>query len=549
MTLTDSLRFPEWVDPERWENSQQSVFEEVVARFDEGNRIVLLDNPCGGGKSLLAYMVHQAVSESSYYLVGTKGLQDQIERTLGLPVIKGRANYIPNGVDNPTGHYTEPTCSDCDYDNRTDMCSYCTKPAFCPYSSAKELAAMHPLPCANYSYALGEWTSPRSTFRDRQLVICDESDTIIDQLKSFVSVDISPRMQQRLHLSPPARKTVESAWEEWFDYAIPHISAERTKIIGKTLENRRLRERYARLLDKLTFISENLEGWVYEYERDYISFKPVTVNMLANQYLWKHGEKFLLMTGSGGSPEQDMKDLGFEGAWAPVFAPSTFDKSRRPIYLCPSARMTKKTEVTEMPKMAQAFLATIDMYPDSKILVHTHSYALTKTLLNAYEDWYDDQGYDVSLSEGRRVFAYLSGEEKNIALAAFDKIENAVLLAPSLDRGYDNPDIDVCIITKVPSPYLGSKQVSKRLREYTDGEAWYANETIKSLVQMYGRVMRSEEDQGITIILDSMFPIFHGRWKRMFPKHVNEAIESNSAIRFQLRQRIRNQPSSFTATS
>lgn len=526
MTLTTELRFPSWVDMDRWNDHQCAIFEEVTARFDEGNELVLLDDPCGGGKSLLAYMVRQYLDVDGYYLVGTKSLQDQLERNLELPVIKGRANYVPNGVEDYTGHWQDPDCSDCDYTSQSDMCSYCVVPDTCPYDVAKDCAAGDELPCANYSYALGEWTSPRSRFRDRGLVVCDESDTIPDELMGFVSVDISPRAQQRLGLRPPERKTVESSWPEWFDYAIPHLEDERAVMYGKSLEVKRARARLDKLIQKLQFVSDDLDGWVYEYANDYISFKPVMVDKTAPRYLWAHGQRFLCMTGSGGSPEQFVADTGFEGPWAYVSAPSTFAVERRPIYVAPAARMTKKTEDVERPKMAAALESVIAMYPGKKMLVHTVSYSLTKYL----NDYLDDP----------RVVAYIGSEQKVAAIETFETTDDAVLLAPSLDRGYDNPDIDVCVICKVPSPYLGSKQIQKRLYETVGGSKWYANITIQTLVQQYGRVMRSEDDEGVTIVLDAMFATFYGKWKSWFPAHVREAVDWNSDVAWDIKQALKN---------
>lgn len=529
--LHNDLCFPDWVDLDRWNRNQSAVFEEICARFDEGNELVVLDNPCGGGKSLLGYMTREYLNVPGYYLVGTKGLQDQIESTLGLPTIKGRANYTPNGVT-PTSHWSDPTCADCDKDADTGQCSFCIDSGDCPYTVTKFIASMHEFPVANYSYAFGEWSNPMSPFSGRGLVVCDEADTIADELLSHVSVEISPRMQQRLNLDRPALKTVESAWVEWFSYAVPHIQEKYAQMPRGSLENKRRRKTIANLIGRLRSIRDNPEGWVYEYANDFISFKPVTVDHLAPSVLWKHGERFLCMSGSGGSPEQFVEDLGFEGQWAPVFAPSTFPVTNRPIYVCPSARMTRKTEQLEWPKMAKALLAVIDMHPDDKILVHTHSYALTKFLYNTYVE---------SLEEDQpsRVECYLAAEKKDSAVKWFEATDNAVLLAPSLDRGYDHSDIDICVICKVPSPYLGSKQVQKRLRETRGGQIWYANETVKTLTQMYGRVMRSEHDSGTTIVLDEMFSSFYSRWKRLFSPHVIEAIDFHSDIRFELRQRMK----------
>jgi ATP-dependent DNA helicase DinG len=57
-----------------------------------------------------------------------------------------------------------------------------------------------------------------------------------------------------------------------------------------------------------------------------------------------------------------------------------------------------------------------------------------------------------------------------------------------------------CIIVKTPYPDLGDPQVRAR----TDRDrGWYENETLKSIIQMAGRIVRTPEDHGTTYILDA----------------------------------------------
>lgn len=523
--LQPQLQLPPWASADRWERHQRPVFEEICARFDDGHRLVLVDAPCGSGKSLLGYMVHQYIGGRSLVLVGTKTLQDQYERTFPeIALIKGKANYIPLNVEHRT--WRDPTCADCDLDY-TGLCSYCDEPVDCPYTVARNYAADAPIACTNMAYALGEWTSPKSRFRGRDLVVLDEADTVADEILGHVSISISPRMQQRFGISPPARKTVESTWATWFEYVVPHMKAQRKRLPSNSLEDKRTLLRVDRLIDKLETVAENLEGWVYEYANDFIEFKPVTVHQLAPETLWRNGGRFLAMSASLGAPEAFIKDLGWEESYASVYAPSTFDKERRPIYFCPSAVMTKKNEAEAWPEMCRATQVSIEQHPDKNVLVHSHSYGLTRRLAESLEN------YD------RPVFHYLNAEARKAAVIAFESTPGSVLIAPSLDRGYDNSNVDVGILCKVPSPYLGSKQVEKRLYETRDGKLWYANTTARAITQAYGRVMRAEDDEGVFIILDSMFSSFYARWRRLFPSWFQEAVHLDSPVRFELRKLVR----------
>lgn len=60
------------------------------------------------------------------------------------------------------------------------------------------------------------------------------------------------------------------------------------------------------------------------------------------------------------------------------------------------------------------------------------------------------------------------------------------------------------IVAKVPFPYLGDSQVKGRMN-LPGGQGWYTVQTIRSLVQMLGRAVRSADDHAVGYILDKQF--------------------------------------------
>jgi Rad3-related DNA helicase len=101
------------------------------------------------------------------------------------------------------------------------------------------------------------------------------------------------------------------------------------------------------------------------------------------------------------------------------------------------------------------------------------------------------------------------------------------MFAPSLDRGIDLP-YDLCgtqIIAKVPFLYLGDKQISARMHSPGGGN-WYTVHTIRTIVQMSGRGMRSADDYCTTYILDSQFTTnLYKRSSNLFPQWWRDAVE------------------------
>ena len=198
-----------------------------------------------------------------------------------------------------------------------------------------------------------------------------------------------------------------------------------------------------------------------------------------------------------------------------VLVPCTFDKGNRPIYVRPVADMTHRNKENAWPRIADE-LNRVLAESSGKALVHTVSYALTSYLRSRME-------------RDRPVFSYRNSGGRARAIRDYVAAKDgAVLLAPSLDRGIDLPK-DLCrviVVCKVPYPSLGDKQVSARLYGTgATGRLWYQVETIRSLVQMTGRGMRSEDDYCESYILDSQFVTnVYRRNRALIPSWWREAL-------------------------
>lgn len=208
--------------------------------------------------------------------------------------------------------------------------------------------------------------------------------------------------------------------------------------------------------------------------------------------------------------------------WSGVSIPSTFPLARRPIYIYPIASMSRKQASVSEPLIGEAVLKIAQLHPESKILVHTVSYALNKTI----ETYLDNSEHYL------RSITYHSAGEKQRAIDRYLYTPGAILLAPSLDRGIDLPDDDcrVIVVCKVPFPFLSDKQISTRLYS-KGGQNWYAVRTIRSLVQMTGRGMRHSEDLCESYILDSNFLTMVWRKnKHLLPSWWKDALVWNKGV-------------------
>lgn len=198
-----------------------------------------------------------------------------------------------------------------------------------------------------------------------------------------------------------------------------------------------------------------------------------------------------------------------------VIVPSTFPATRRPIYIHPIAEMSRKTKDAAYPKVAAALNAILSKHPEDRILVHTVSYDLNEYMLKALP------------RHSTRLVTYKTSDTKQRAIDRYLYTPGSVLLAPSLDRGIDlsGDDCRVIVVLKVPFPFLGDKQVSAKLYK-PGGQLWYSVKTVRSLVQMTGRGMRSEDDYCESYILDANF--MSQVWRRnksLLPAWWKEAID------------------------
>ena len=546
----DDLRLPlpRWVEEIRPE--QVRAVEQVVAEFARGCDVVQLDAPTGSGKTLIAELVRREMKvERGLYVCTTKSLQDQVLRDFEYArVLKGRTNYIPtNLLSREVDGYRQGdrgargfgiTCADCDagpagVPNDEKSCSYCEFVQDCPYTRARSEAYVAPVGVLNTSYLLAECNGP-GRFKGREVVVMDEADLIERELLGYVEMRLPKKVVGELGVEVPKKGSHMTTIRAWLgEDVLPGLVDLRRRAASKGgLEGRREHARLDRLVDDVKRVIEREDGWVREGDEEddrrggtgnSLVLKPVTIEDVAGRYLWRHGEKWLLMSGTTVSAEEQADALGIEEAglkWASVEVPMLFRRENRRVVYAPTALMTRKgQENGAVEKMGQGVVKVLARHPGVNVLVHCHSYALAKEITRAVK------------VDGRAVITYTDARGRADALDAFKRaagMGGAVMVASSMDRGIDLPG-ELCrvqVVCKMPFASLGSRQVSERLR-LPGGQTWYLMECVRTLMQMAGRAVRSESDHAITYVLDESFSkvLKDGKRMGMFPSWWLEALE------------------------
>jgi ATP-dependent DNA helicase DinG len=524
---------PSWGDPSlpakitSFRPAQVTAIDEILWHYQFGAKVVALEAPTGAGKTLIGEVVRRKLEGAGLYMCVDRGLQRQFEGDFKYAkVMMGRRNY-------PTYHFPEEfdapdrlSCEDCTISDKAKECKYCPAPVkiHCPYRNAKELALRGPLTCVNASYFLTECNGP-GAFSGWPLIIADECDQLEDVLMGYAEVKVSHKRMHEWQVEAP-ESFIQNALgkppvEDVRDWANRLMHAANIDLSRLDPESGDVRERrqhrvLTNLILRLDKLAEDFAtgGWVCNAQssESAVIFRPVKVDHMAKDLLWKHGKRWLLMSATVLGAKELLADLGVHDYWQGVSMPSSFPVENRPIYYRPAAHVTRENMSQAIPALAKAVTGIMAAHPNERILVHTVSYQLARSLKSLLTDprclWLEGSDQRADLIENYRLKP------------------NSVLLAPALERGLDLPD-DACrvvVVCKIPYPNLGDPQVRARY-DLAGGRDWYIGRALRSLVQATGRGVRHEKDWAATYILDEQFGRIVNRNAYRLPKWWLDAVK------------------------
>jgi ATP-dependent DNA helicase DinG len=492
--------------------------------FDR-TQLVIVDAPTGSGKTLIGETIGRLLDRPRLYVCSSKMLQNQFVHDFPYShVLKGRSNY-PTQLRERS--FPEITCEDCTW-SMLKSCNLCETKFDCPYERTKRLALGADVAVVNTPYLLTE-ANHIGKLSGREFTIVDEADMLESSLMNHVSVEIGERRLERYGWEPPARVTVEDSWVEWLDATIADVRVRYARVGDVSKDVRVAREaRYlSQLQSKLADIRDGIPSgnWVYTGRANSdpahrygpgVSFRPARVDHLGREYLWRHSNKWLLMSATVISSDEIVESLGWDRDYETIRVPSTFPVENRRVYYRGVVSMAFRNRSDETWRtLADRILRDLADHRGHRVLIHTVSYALTDYL-----------GRLLQKGADRDILWYTNALGKEPTVRKYLDSDNAVLIGPSLTRGLDLPG-DACrvqMLTKVPFPNVRDRQINKRMYS-RGGRLWYAVQTVRELVQMCGRAVRSDTDWAVTYIYDTDFETnLWGRNRNLFPSWFKEAI-------------------------
>jgi len=566
-------------------SEQQHLIPLICDALKEGYENIIVECPTGSGKSMIAYALPLIFDSSTYISTPLKGLQEQYLRDHPfMASAMGRNNYscaLSDEELTEAGCHTESTAS-------TAPCrmvdDYKCEHAF----SQDELEAILngeklKTQCSYYdSYAealKNRWFVGNTTFLtamhlygrpplpSRPLLIIDEAHTVVNQLESFYDLRLSMRRLLKLLGADDMNKNEKKALKQ--QWAFPKIKSmrpntsveERHKdIIQLLLYLRKLvaqiegninrneydkqqlgdaKDFHTRCLLLMGELQRNWKNWVYQFDddevRSVIRFEPLSIAEQAHELFLELGTQRIFMSGTIISPDVFMEELGLKKSKTAIIrvSNSSFPAKSRPLLtgvkggLMVWDKRFNGVRPTDVEKAADAIARISANYPKHKGLILPYTDTIESLLVNALSEKHPEVAT-------RLIQHTKNPTEREDVLSNFSKEGGkGILVSTYANQGYDNEHIRFVIIVKLPFLSLGDTKVRLRMNQ---SEEWYQTYTVRMLLQMYGRAMRSKDDWGHVYIIDAHFNHWFSTRKvaRLLPPYVRDALDLGKQISSQM---------------
>jgi Rad3-related DNA helicase len=473
-----------------------------------------------------------------YYLVTQKMLQDQLEHDF--PHWTG--GLFPKGASlKSASEYPCARFGNCmaggmaSKDEKSGQKCGQRSNKTCPYVDARFRFSMSSVAVTNYPYLFTEHMYV-GELEPRNVLVADECHTLEKQIIGFIEILVN---KESLDAWAPGCRPVPKmdhaedfvAWlrEKYLQMCNERLSMLTENIVNSGYSNRRMQDEYNKLkthVGRLTYAVEDLtkrpDDWIYwqeetddEYERN-CTAKPLSAAPFMDLLIEQMGAIRIYMSAYPGPKDVFCRNLGLDQrsvAWLEL--DSTFPVENRLIHMTTVGSMSRTYIEQTAPKMLDMCQTILEAHPHEKGIIHCHSYALGKRIYDFFR----------AGPLAKRVLFSSKASER----AAHFNLHRmspspTVMLSPSIAEGFSFDD-DLArfqIIAKVPYPYLGDRQVAAKMEQDRD---WYTLQTVMTVLQACGRIVRSDEDHGSTYILDHDFIRLYSENAKFFPKWFKDAFK------------------------
>jgi len=480
--------------------------------------------------------------DSAYLATVQKQLQDQYveEYREDIALLKGKSNYVCSHFSKARREVNCASAS-CGLNvsgrNAKLVRENCESKGSCAYINAKNHAIAHPRTLLNFSNLLafsnivlenGEKILPF-----RKILIVDEGHKLESELYSFAEISFTAGMYEKvqalseeLHMQiqewskigtvenlpslPSVKVFAENLLKEINEYltsvgGVDDLPADEVRQVPT------LRQEAEKISTFLADVSSKTGNWKVKPAVGGISVCPLHVDHL-HQMAFSTAEKVLIMSGTILDPKTFAKNLGIkEEDYEYIEVPSTFPPENNIIMSYPVGSMAHHSIKETFPRLVKALKLIAKKHANEKGVIQTFNYRISEMLQKEFG------------KDPRFLFHTRETDKAALLDIHFRSKEPTVLVGPGFKEGVDFKG-HLCTwqaLCKMPCPDLKDPIVAARQRLEA---AWYDLLVAMDIMQMLGRPVRSETDKAFQYVLDSYFPIFYKRNRRLFPKELQKSV-------------------------
>ena len=533
---TDKYQSPDFTRLWRHEqNPRRAQVEALEWLSSQTAKFCIVEAPTGVGKSLICTTICN--DGGGVVLTPQISLQEQYVRDFPyMDLIMSSDNYkCQKSKSSEKGSEGFLSCKKGSAICKRDKCI-----GSCPYQIAKNRFCSSTHGTANYAYFWRFLGSPELSL-DQQWVILDEAHNLEQSLIDSAAVEVNDKWCK----------------ENGFQYLKPRNFKEAVgffvslirQIDLKCAELRRNLDMFerngdhasmSRSIDELVVLEEYSASALFSYnilttdnlfesvgfdedamieaglvlikletrDRDGFVLKP-----LYAKHVWAtlpdfiKEKKFFLTSATILDIDQFIKNLGWkksEVAFHKIDSP--FDQDNRKVFLKGQVSLNRSNLEFEFPKVASQADVFLNKFKGMRGIIHTHTFKLANDYFNMSKMQH-------------RLLLHKQGDDRNALIEEFlnSDMDDVVLVSPSMTEGLDlKEDLGrFAIFLKVPYPSMGDPWVKARMDM---DKNWYSWQVAKTIMQGCGRVVRSKNDWGYSVMLDGGFKSFIEREQRLFPE-------------------------------
>ena len=506
----------------KFREGQEKIVKDVI-EATKNYKVILIDAPTGAGKSFINLVVAN-LKGSGYVTTPLKLLVDQYDYSITNEknyenmgtVLKGRNAYPCtflrySGVEDATADgapceappkdWTCPNKPTCEYYIRRDIARESkvtvTTLAYMFTGIRNGMDIMVKVPNSDPPEFKPLWDK-------RKVLIIDEAHNIDDQLVDFFTIRISK-------LSLRKRITDNSMIEFNFEELNKEPTLDKLKELLR-IELREITEmetlkltpeasgKLSSLKTSILRILKNINmdvRYIYDKVDGVHIWKPYEVYPFTQSFFEKF-DNVILSSATFVMPEILLHSIGLPNDYKIFKMPSTFPTNNALVKLVPVCKVSTKTDedlISGLKKIMPALEKIAEAHKTERGFIHCKSYAIQDYIFEHANEKLKMRFYrhDKDTREENLNYWLKEGRKDSIFLSVH--MGEGVDLKGDLARWQ--------VIIKTPYLYLKDKYVSAHFNS-NNGQKWYNQKAIIELIQMCGRVMRSQDDFGITYVLDTM---------------------------------------------